>query len=170
MKVLPVSGKICIVGGGTSAWLAATYLSRGSLDNEIIVVDSEFGSTVSVGEATIPTFMRFWAECGFSHYDLFHRVSATIKAGILFTNWQEENKDIWHPFMGAVDNIWSDNLLVQQQSFKYELWSKNQDDCDVKYIVGNYDRCVLHNKIDPKHIAELIGSWTIKIYPMYLEK
>ncbi len=162
MKVLSAGGKICIVGGGTSAWLTATYLSRG-LDNDIIVIDSELDSSVAVGEATLPGFIRFWDDCGFSHYDLFHRVGATIKAGILFTNWQEENRDIWHPFMGASDDIWSTDPLVQQQAFKYELWSKNQDDCDIKYIVGDYDRCVLHNKIDPQHIAELIGSWTVHV-------
>ncbi len=64
MKVLSAGGKICIVGGGTSAWLTATYLSRG-LDNDIIVIDSELDSSVAVGEATLPGFIRFWDDCGF---------------------------------------------------------------------------------------------------------
>ena len=149
MNFFPPSGKICIVGGGTSAWLTAAYLSSyDKLNNDIIVVDSELGSTVEVGEATLPTFMNFWNDCGFSHDDLFHQVGATIKTGILFTNWQEENKDIWHPFYRGQDDIWDENPLVQQHAFKYELWSKNQDDCDVKYSMANYDRCVIHNKVE----------------------
>ena len=80
--------RICIVGGGTSAWLTAAHLSN-NLDQEIVVIDSKFSKTVEVGEATLPTFIEFWKECGFSGYDLFNEVDATIKAGILFKNWQE---------------------------------------------------------------------------------
>ena len=162
MKFLPPSGKICIVGGGTSAWLTAAYLSYNKLNNDIIVVDSELGSTVEVGEATLPTFLEFWTDCGFSHDDLFHHVGATIKTGILFTNWQEENKDIWHPFYRGQDDIWDENPLVQQHALKYELWSKDQS-CDVKYSMSNYDRCVIHNKIDPEQINQLYRSYTVHI-------
>ena len=143
--------RICIVGGGTSAWLTAAHLSN-NLDQEIVVIDSKFSKTVEVGEATLPTFIEFWKECGFSGYDLFNEVDATIKAGILFKNWQEEGKNIWHPFYRGQNDIWDDNPLIQRHAFKYELWSKDQS-CDVKYSMGGYDRCVLHNRIEPEQLA-----------------
>ena len=163
MKLLPPSEKICIVGGGTSAWLTAAYLSHNNINSDIIVVDAESGSTVEVGEATVPTFMVFWKDCGFSRESLFNQVGATIKTGILFTNWQEENRDIWHPFYRGQNDIWEEDPIVQQHAFKYELWSKDQHRCDVKYSMANYDRCVLNNKIDPNQLNHWERAYTVHI-------
>ena len=44
---------ITIVGGGTSGWLAAAYLSKNQPDISITVVDKEFGTPVGVGEGTL---------------------------------------------------------------------------------------------------------------------
>ena len=51
--------RICIVGGGTSAWLTAAHLSN-NLDQEIVVIDSKFSKTVeavSYTHLTLPTIL-----------------------------------------------------------------------------------------------------------------
>ena len=56
---------LCIVGGGTAGWMAATLLSttlRGS-NIKITVVESADIGTIGVGESTVPSIMDFVQAC-----------------------------------------------------------------------------------------------------------
>ena len=139
--------KICIVGGGTSAWLTAAFLNN-NFQHDIIVIDSDKATSIGVGEATVINFVNYWVECGFTYQDLFTKIGATIKTGILFKNWQENNKDIWNPFYGPSRSLYENNLIVQHFAYKYEMWSKNKECCDIKYSIPNYDISVINNQID----------------------
>jgi hypothetical protein len=87
---------ITIVGGGTSAWLTAAYLSIRGFN--ITVVDKEVGTPIGVGEATLLGFSNFMNDCGFEFNDWFTNCDATFKAGILYPDWITKNNEVWSPF------------------------------------------------------------------------
>ena len=137
---------VTIVGGGTSAWLTAAYLSKNNSALDITVVDKEIGTPVGVGEATLLNFKSFMDECGFNEKEWMVEVSAGYKSAIMFTNWREPGNDIWHPFYKNNKNIIGNSVSL------WNLWSKTQDLDFKKYALGMYDSSVLHNTIDVNDI------------------
>jgi len=91
--------KVVILGGGTAGWLTAAYLSKVLKNCEIALVDKENSTPVGVGEGTLLNFEPFLQQCGFDFNDWFDEVGATYKKGILFKNWKQQGRDIWHPFL-----------------------------------------------------------------------
>ena len=89
---------LVIVGGGSSGWLTAAYLSNNFLNLNITIIDKEIGTPVGVGEATLLNFSKFLNACGFNLDEWYNELDATEKLGILFPNWIDDNKDISHPF------------------------------------------------------------------------
>jgi len=89
---------LVIVGGGSSGWLTAAYLSNNFPNLNITIIDKEIGTPVGVGEATLLNFSRFLQACGFNLDEWYNELDATEKLGILFPNWIDDNKDISHPF------------------------------------------------------------------------
>ena len=89
--------RIIIVGGGSSAWLTAAYLSRNS-KLDITMVDKEEGKPIGVGESTLLNFKPFMDQCGFKFEELFNALDATYKTGTLFPGWGKNNQAVWHPF------------------------------------------------------------------------
>ena len=57
--------------------------------------------------------------CGFSVEDWFEPIDSTFKSGILFTDWQREGSNLWHPFTFPSFEGFGTNLL--------NLWTKNKD-------------------------------------------
>ena len=57
-----VVNDIVIVGGGTSGWLSAAYLSN-NLDCRVTIIDKEVGNPIGVGEATLLNFKEFLYAC-----------------------------------------------------------------------------------------------------------
>lgn len=131
---------IAIVGGGTSAWLAAAFLSNEKPDYEIIVVDKEIGSPVGVGEGTLLGFGQIMEKCGFRPEDWFFQIDATFKSGILFPEWGQDNSDVWHPFSFPMHH----NLGVSS----IDIWSARQDLDFKTHGLSMYDVSVNHNKVD----------------------
>ena len=76
---------VAIVGGGTSAWLAAAFLSSKKPDYDILVIDKEIGSPVGVGEGTLLGFGQIMEQCGFKPEEWFFEIDATFKSGIFFS-------------------------------------------------------------------------------------
>ena len=138
--------RIVIVGGGTAGWLSAAYLlKRKRKQSEIIVVDKTVSETVSVGEATIISFKQFMYDCGFSVEQWFTAIDATFKTGILFKDWQEEGKNLWHPFGHLPDKL---NLWTNYKEFDFH-----------KHACAFYDPAVTENKIS----QSAIGSFAYHI-------
>lgn len=132
---------ITIVGGGTSAWLAAAYLSHNQPDIKVTVIDKEIGNPVGVGEATLLTFKPFLHEAGIPVDDWLIDLDAGYKSGILFSNWRSQGDDIWHPF-------YKGNSTVADKYKNWDLWSCNQDLDFKKYAMAFYDSTVLENTVD----------------------
>jgi tryptophan halogenase len=133
---------LTIVGGGTSAWLAAAYLHRNHPAIKITVVDKEVGNSIGVGEATLLSFQPFMEECGFPVEDWFVELESGYKAGIMFTNWREPGNNIWHPFFKG-------NRKVNEDYHLWDIWSLVQDLDFKTYATGGYSSAVLHNAINP---------------------
>lgn len=91
---------IVIVGGGTAGWMAAAALVQHfrSTPLKITVVESSEIGTIGVGEATIPTIRRFYAQLGMTDPDVMRATQATCKLGIRFLDWSGQGSDFIHPF------------------------------------------------------------------------
>ena len=110
---------IVILGGGTSAWLSAAYLSRNFPYYNITVVDKEIGTPVGVGEGTLMNFKPFMSQCGFDHNEWIPEIDATFKSGILFPGWVRKDNVVWHPFLM--------NPVLDNTMSLHAAWSKNQE-------------------------------------------
>jgi tryptophan halogenase len=91
---------ILIVGGGTAGWMSALFLSRfltGS-NCKITLLESSSVPTVGVGEATIPSLVKFVRSMKLDEHEFMRRCHATYKLGINFVDWIEEDSEYWHPF------------------------------------------------------------------------
>lgn len=134
---------LTIVGGGTSAWLAAAYLYHNHPALTITIIDKEVGNSIGVGEATLLSFAPFMEECGFPVSDWFPQLDSGYKSGILFANWKEPGHNIWHPFFKG-------NRRIDNMFHLWDLWSMNQDLDFKTYATGEYSCSVLNNHCDPQ--------------------
>jgi tryptophan halogenase len=129
MKILK---NVVIVGGGSSGWLTAAYLSNNFPNLNITIIDKEIGTPVGVGEATLLNFRKFLEACGFHLEEWYNELETTEKLGILFPNWIDENKDIANPF--AVQNF--GGYKTNFNGFKERLRMKSDDLSNVGYHIN----------------------------------
>ena len=125
--------KILIVGGGTSGWFSAAFLSRllesgaGSAC-EITLIEASDIPTVGVGEATIPPILQFVQRLGVPETEFMRACQATFKLGIKYAGWTNEGPDsyFYHPFfIGGTSrlldfsNLWLWQKLNGHESAPY---------------------------------------------------
>jgi len=135
---------ITIIGGGTAAWMSAAFLSNKNPNISITIIDKEIGNSVSVGEATILNFGPFMDECGFDPIEWFVSLDATYKSGILFPDWLENGRDVWHPFFM--------NPILENGETMHDAWCKNKEYDFIKYALPMYFNSI-ENKIDKNEIG-----------------
>jgi len=90
--------KVLIVGGGTSGWMTASYLSKAFDHLDITLVESASVKTIGVGEATFSTIKLFFDFLGLHESDWMPHCSAAYKLAIRFENWGKEKGHFYHPF------------------------------------------------------------------------
>lgn len=90
---------IVIVGGGSAGWMTAAMLSK-QLESKvnITLIESDSIGTIGVGEATIPPIKTFNRMLGINENDFLKRCNGSIKLGINFENWPQQNHQYFHPF------------------------------------------------------------------------
>jgi hypothetical protein len=88
-----------IVGGGSSGWMTAAYLSRtvGGIA-DITLVESSRVSTIGVGEATFSTFKLFFDALGLDESVWMPECSASYKLAIRFVDRTKQKGHFYHPF------------------------------------------------------------------------
>lgn len=91
--------KVLIVGGGTSGWMSAAVLLHSLGRNyQIQLIESDEISTVGVGEATIPSIIKFNTLIGIDEDEFMRQTQATFKLGIQFKNWGALGDSYIHGF------------------------------------------------------------------------
>jgi len=90
---------IVIVGGGSAGWMTAAMLSKQLESNvNITLIESDSIGTIGVGEATIPPIKTFNRMLGINENDFLKHCNGSIKLGINFENWPQQNHQYFHPF------------------------------------------------------------------------
>tara|TARA_B100001250_G_scaffold1668_1_gene1484 strand:- start:6625 stop:8196 length:1572 start_codon:yes stop_codon:yes gene_type:complete len=90
---------ICIVGGGTSGWMAAALLSKSHPDIEMCLIESPDIKPIGVGESTLADFNRYLLRLGLKDEDWMTYCNATYKSSIRFKNFKEgKGESFQYPF------------------------------------------------------------------------
>ncbi len=91
--------KVLIVGGGTAGWMSAAVLLHSlGRSYQIQLIESDEISTVGVGEATIPSIIKFNELIGIDEDEFMRQTQATFKLGIQFRNWGALGDSYIHGF------------------------------------------------------------------------
>lgn len=80
---------VVIVGGGTSGWMAASYLAKALHGTvKITLIESETIKKIGVGEATVPNLQRvFFDFLGVPEDEWMPQVNGSFKLGIKYIDW-----------------------------------------------------------------------------------
>lgn len=89
---------LVILGGGATGWMTALYAQRVKPDATITVVESEDIGILGAGEGSTPHLINFLDFVGIPVSELVKHADATIKNGIKFTNWRNDNSFFYHGF------------------------------------------------------------------------
>ena len=112
--------KFIVVGGGTAGIISATFLKTYWNDLvDITVIYDHKNPGIGVGESVTPNFAAFNNLIGVKTAELVQNVNATIKTGLKFKNWLNDNKYFYHGFFTAP--TWA--LLREDEAYSI---SKNQ--------------------------------------------
>jgi len=90
--------RITIVGGGTSGYLTAFYLSKTYPAKTITWIYPEVNEPIGVGEALIPDVSHFLNDLGISHSDVILHCNGTLKVGIKFEDFNAPGESFTFPF------------------------------------------------------------------------
>lgn len=93
---------ICIVGGGSSGFMASLYLTIHHPDKNIILIESPTIPKIGVGEGSTQHIRVFLANMGIDTYEFLKYTEGTYKFSIRFRDFLKDNHDIGihYPFGG----------------------------------------------------------------------
>src|SRR5213080_4735146 len=89
---------VLIVGGGTSGWMTAAYLSKALPTVEVTLIESANTGRIGVGEATFSTIRHFFDYLGLDEREWLPKCGGGYKLGIRFQNWSGDGDHFYHPF------------------------------------------------------------------------
>lgn len=90
---------IAVVGGGSAGWMTAAALVKFFPEKKITVIESPNTPPIGVGESTYEGIRFFCRLLEIDEKDFFVETDASIKVGISFSNFYEENSPLFlYPF------------------------------------------------------------------------
>ncbi len=111
---------ITIVGGGTAGYLTALILKSRFADQlNITIIKSNKIGIIGVGEGSTEHWKNFLDYTGIDDYELIKETDATLKSGIMFKDWSDE--DYLHSLTTNLTNL----RLAQTQIGYLKLISEN---------------------------------------------
>lgn len=84
---------ITIIGGGSSGWFTAAFLSYHNPDKEIVLIEAPDIQNIGVGEGTFPTTMHLLNSIGIKPSELIAKSNAGLKIGIQYVDFA--SKPFW---------------------------------------------------------------------------
>tara|TARA_Y100001968_G_C19446350_1_gene765585 strand:+ start:315 stop:1907 length:1593 start_codon:yes stop_codon:yes gene_type:complete len=175
----PIS-KIIVLGGGSSGWISAAYLSKALNNVSITVIESENIGRIGVGEATIPSIKNeLFDFLEIPEEEWMPKTQGSYKIGIKYANWRKSRNEnpndyFYHPF-GEVplctdiplSSVWNLNQTLSPDKIKsYEyscfiapyICDKN---LSPKYLNGK--KAVHHAyHFDAPLVADFLAEWSMK--------
>lgn len=89
---------IVIIGGGLAGWLTSLYAINAVPQAHVGVIDSSEIGILGAGEGSTPSFVSIMNYVGINVEDLVKETKATLKNGIRYIGWSQENPDYFHGF------------------------------------------------------------------------
>lgn len=92
--------EIVIVGNGTAGVICASYLKTYWKERvKITLIHDSSKPIIGVGESTTPSIFEYLKFIGISSLELLKFTNTTLKLGIKFKNWKNDNKYFYHNFL-----------------------------------------------------------------------
>ena len=139
--------KICIIGGGTTGWMAAAYIEKYLPEVNVTLIESSTIPTIGVGESSLPQLRNFFNDLGIDDKTWVSDCNGVLKKG--------SEKICWN------------GGTVEEDKFKFKFWYNrdNQfDDWLQTYLKGNVNKENLNNELyDP-------DGWQSYAYHLDAEK
>lgn len=90
---------LVIVGGGSAGWMAALFINKYyNHCFNITVIESTNIGILGAGEGVTPGCADFFLDIGIGVTELAKYADLTLKNGIKFTNWNNDNTYFYHTF------------------------------------------------------------------------
>lgn len=87
-----------VVGGGTAGWITALYAKKAYPNEKIILIESDEIGILGAGEGSTPNLIGLFNFLEIPFEDFINNCNATIKNGIKFSNWSNNDDYYYHPF------------------------------------------------------------------------
>jgi tryptophan halogenase len=91
--------KIVIIGGGTAGWLTALYLNKFWKDIHITLIESSEIGILGAGEGSTQLLTEFLKKLNIDETDFINQANSTIKIGIDFERWRNDNSKYTNYFI-----------------------------------------------------------------------
>lgn len=141
---------VVVVGGGTAGWLTALYSKKISPKSKITLIESEDIGILGAGEGSVPTLVELLRTLEIDEKEFIKETNATHKLGILFDNWNGDNKSYFHSF----------NVAHQQFDFMFD------DDSEI----GNAYLGYLFENNKPFNIGEISEQMSMTFKSPYIRQ
>jgi tryptophan halogenase len=140
--------KICIVGAGTAGAIAATYIKKFWGNRaEVTLIYDHSSPGIGVGESLTPMMYSYLDFVGITREDLIKNVNATVKLGLKFKNWLNDNEYFYHGFNELADGSNDFNY-----SLAFDIVTGREYN-DTMYSKHYYEDCTI--PADPKAVQSL---------------
>lgn len=163
--------KLLIVGGGTAGWLAALFINNRFKNFDVTVIESSSIGILGAGEGSTPHLIYFLDKLGIPVSDLIKHAGATIKNGIKFTNWNNDNTHYYHGFIDSNSALHHPDKNVADLPVLALLTIANGqrlDDVTLTSLLSesNKVKFTKHNKIDYSNnrILDFVGHGYYSIH------
>jgi tryptophan halogenase len=113
---------IVIVGGGTAGWLAALTANKKFPNSKVTLVESEELGILGAGEGSTPPLLSLLAELEIPLHQLVETTKTTLKNGIRFVNWKNDNTHFYHNFALNSSHLDNNNQLYKNSGEKYNYY------------------------------------------------
>lgn len=94
---------IVVAGGGTAGWITALYAKTVFPNHNVTLIESEEVGILGAGEGSTPQLIDFLNFVNIPISDIIKHCDATIKNGIKFTGWKNDNSFYYHGFKSRQD-------------------------------------------------------------------